>query len=1153
MGQGDVTPEDDINYDPDDDILAIPEANTSSLSLGSSQYSNFGDEDITQLIQEFPLTQLIAAENAPVSSTSSSNKSLGKRKAAELSASDLSVASSSSSLGLFRPAKIQRLEQIRGDEESNPFLVSDTPKEDPYAPLWHTPSPQLQARMDKMKLPYCVQYEIARCVSKGTHEYKTINIPGLTALASYKTNEATAPHIPKMLSKSSFEEDDNAGQQERFKAFFAKEHAARSPWKELDREEEALRMDPYGALGFNSLGESVEWYGGKVLFHGKLSDLGKKNTPVYKLVLEAAALGPSNMFSRRFGSQHIFRLKLTKGVQGRNADDLVRYLERPLFLCGSVFRALFAKESNVFYVRTNEIFDQNGIDASKTKPGMMSFLDFLKWHNSIEHNYKQKMAKFVSRYALGLSNSVPGLLIHQANIDFIDDIISHTGANMTDGAGKINRWSLLQIRRRLGWEDKPTAIQVRIHGAKGLLVDDGRNADEFGFVQLTPSQRKIQFPAGVDVDPAHRIIDVIRPSHLKTPCRLSVEVIINMAENGVPKEAFVDLLQQSLSELVEPLLDWYSDTAMIELWCNVRRLGGVMAARRAREQAGAARALGYSERDANDDQDVEDEDGFAESDLVEEAQQSSKWWGDEVSGCPSSLEETVMCLLDSNFTPQDSPILREKLRKFIPPRVNEYVRSFRMEVPMSASAFLVPDTEGILEEGEVFFKSSRREFRLPDGTETDVITGPVLVTRNPCKLPTDVRKMTAVDRPGLHHMVDVIVFSTKGSKRAADWLGGGDYDGDKGQLIYQPELVTPFQNAPDHLADPPTDLGNDFPKDIEDNFLRKNEDVEAFLSRIKTLSTENKIREMQEFLLGDARNAGVVGQYSNFHEYSTYTRGYRHSETLRLAHIFCMALDGVKTGKMVDPEIFRQDKLRYDNRAPKWKEFQDKTVSGPDETNQSHPRRIGLRKFIMDQLMEQCVKKRDDWLTHITTFFDEIPRSVLDEHLAAPWKEAALRAARWAAEKDDLCMTNELKALQDHVVRCYNAHRNEMRQKSPSKARATPSKIKSSDSFTDQPIEVRQNTLRKHSQEFASLPLPGTTLSMYMSEEEISRVRASYAYVYDNEMQKNRGTQNFTRFPFDVAMRELCAIKARATGRHKTVSGDFYDRFNIKHPKKHHH
>ena len=30
-----------------------------------------------------------------------------------------------------------------------------------------------------------------------------------------------------------------------------------------------------------------------------------------------------------------------------------------------------------------------------------------------------------------------------------------------------------------------------------------------------------------------------------------------------------------------------------------------------------------------------------------------------------------------------------------------------------------------------------------------------------------------MDVPGLHHLVDVIVLSTKGNRRAADWLAGG--------------------------------------------------------------------------------------------------------------------------------------------------------------------------------------------------------------------------------------------------------------------------------------------------------------------------------------------------------------------------------------------
>jgi RNA-dependent RNA polymerase len=101
------------------------------------------------------------------------------------------------------------------------------------------------------------------------------------------------------------------------------------------------------------------------------------------------------------------------------------------------------------------------------------------------------------------------------------------------------------------------------------------------------------------------------------------------------------------------------------------------------------------------------------------------------------------------------------------------------------------DTAGILEPGEVFFKSSKRQFKTPEGMETDIFVGDVLVTRHPCKLPTDIQKVRtmnqssrcvlnyqqwkSIDKPGLYHLTDLIVFSTKGARRAADLLSGGAY------------------------------------------------------------------------------------------------------------------------------------------------------------------------------------------------------------------------------------------------------------------------------------------------------------------------------------------------------------------------------------------
>jgi len=143
------------------------------------------------------------------------------------------------------------------------------------------------------------------------------------------------------------------------------------------------------------------------------------------------------MFARRFGSKHFFRLKLTKSLN-RNPEKTLQFLQRPLLLCGFVFRAFYAKESNVFYVKTNEVTDGTTVVPDKVVPGIMPFMEFLDWHNPIElnsdqvqlcrfdgqkiSNFFQKMAKYVSRFALGLSNSVPGLMIDRSNIHFIDDI-----------------------------------------------------------------------------------------------------------------------------------------------------------------------------------------------------------------------------------------------------------------------------------------------------------------------------------------------------------------------------------------------------------------------------------------------------------------------------------------------------------------------------------------------------------------------------------------------------------------------------------------------------------------------------------------------------------------------------------------------------------
>jgi hypothetical protein len=60
-----------------------------------------------------------------------------------------------------------------------------------------------------------------------------------------------------------------------------------------------------------------------------------------------------------------------------------------------------------------------------------------------------------------------------------------------------------------------------------LHPDDEVNKSDIPRVWIRPSQRKIKYNK---LDPAQLTIDVLRKSYMKTPTRLSAEVIINLGK-----------------------------------------------------------------------------------------------------------------------------------------------------------------------------------------------------------------------------------------------------------------------------------------------------------------------------------------------------------------------------------------------------------------------------------------------------------------------------------------------------------------------------------------------------------------------------------------------------------------------------------------------
>lgn len=227
---------------------------------------------------------------------------------------------------------------------------------------------------------------------------------------------------------------------------------------------------------------------------------------------------------------------------------------------------------------------------------------------------------------------------------------------------------------------------------------------------------------------------------MQSSIKISREIIINLSENGVSTTIFIDLLTQSLKDTTLSLLAWDGPDAMAQLWATIFKDCNVMSGRIARKSSWTARASGI--RSYNDQDNVNDDDEPNDDDSL--LQHSTAWWGDEISGSPSSLGETVLAFLDSGFHPSTNSILAARLHEVAKTAIKTSILKSRVEVPMSCRALIVPgtlshllisqklshvlDVLGVLEEGEIHVKCSQRCLLRIDGQRSDRITGYVLVS-----------------------------------------------------------------------------------------------------------------------------------------------------------------------------------------------------------------------------------------------------------------------------------------------------------------------------------------------------------------------------------------------------------------------------------------
>ncbi|KAK0232473.1 RNA dependent RNA polymerase-domain-containing protein [Armillaria nabsnona] len=856
----------------------------------------------------------------------------GKRKSSDT----IDLSSSGTLVEGQKPAKMRRVDDDAQDDQ--PWIVAH-----------HS---FLENEFNQLKISIGVRMELARLKTSSelTEEQMWQQKDCLQQLRG--SNRDAAPNTRAAFLPGTASDDDGRP----------------SPWEELDLETERLSEDRYAG-----------WYGGKITFRARYSRDSRK------IVVERPTWDMSNSLKRRFGSWCFLRVK----TEDQCGPAIVDLFKRPLVIWDAVFRALYAAEDHVTMVWVNEAFVAGEIERPlhdfKSFGVGYSLFDFINLLNPLEENKDQFLGKWASRIALYLSVSVPGPRFREEDIHEQDDHFSTEKSNMTDGCGISNLPLHLKFSRQNN--RMPTAVQFRLRGAKGMLLlvrneewlDKPKSSGpspteerpEVWFRR--PSQIKINYPATESLDPLHLTMAILHFSSIQSPARLSAEVIINLEHNGVPAVVFEQLGRNCIQQVVQDFATCATSDAY-RLWASVEDVEGIYSARRMRVTENRKRPL-RRKKDNEDDHDA------------------GAWFPDPHSGCPTSLGETAMELLDSGFLPDNCNFLKQKLWRVAKTKMRAVSSQFNFELEQSCSGLVVIDPHGVLEENEIQVKSSRHDFKADDGFETDTVLGEVVIARNPCKIPTDSRKVTAVTHPKLADMTDVIVCSIKGGTALLQYLAGGDYDGDRILVIWARAIVDTFRNAHEDYMKPPPGF--------EDLFERDTKTVDEFCREMAYASSHAKAKELQIRLLAPLSCPSAVGKISTLHDNCVYSKGYSHPDTLYAGQAFARIMDSAKTGYRLKSDS-RLRGMSQKTQAPQWRTVQ-KNAKLPKMSSSNSENVVGNKgnlppckrivdeshivgKYTMRDIVVAMQENVADWAKVLVRMLPQY--AALPSDLSQPWNDA---------------------------------------------------------------------------------------------------------------------------------------------------------------------
>ncbi|CAF1156330.1 unnamed protein product [Rotaria sordida] len=223
----------------------------------------------------------------------------------------------------------------------------------------------------------------------------------------------------------------------------------------------------------------------------------------------------------------------------------------------------------------------------------------------------------------------------------------------------------------------------------------------------------------------------------------------------------------------------------------------------------------------------------------------------------------------SRFQLNTEPFVQQLLFHFQAFQLKQLRTKARILIENGCVLLGVTDESRTLKREQVFIQIHRSDIN-----ETKIIQGPVIVTRNPCLHPGDIRRYEAVDNLQLHKLKNVIVFPMDGPRSMTAELAGGDLDGDTFWISWDSRLI--------------------FTKNYT-AFCYSDQARQANESTSNTSKQSYTIADVCRFFV-EYMKADNLGIIATWHLALADLYGVEYEECMRLAAMHSIAVDFVKTG-----------------------------------------------------------------------------------------------------------------------------------------------------------------------------------------------------------------------------------------------------------------